>query len=320
MSPPHRVGVVTRPGTVLLDLAVPLQVFDAWPAQVTEDLRMACPYEVTMVGDSHTRFGPWIESGAVGPLEELVTADTVVVPGVIDPKPPVDPNLVAALAEAARRGARVVSICTGAFALAAAGLLDDKMATTHWYWADLLRQRHPRVHLRESELYVTDGNVSTSAGILAGTDLCLHLLRQDCGQEAANAMARFLVSPPHREGGQAQYIPSRRDETEHTLSRTMDWMLENLHQPLTLSTVAAHAHLSTRTLQRRFSALNGISVLEWVTTRRLERARELLETSELSVAQIAYTCGFGSHENLRLHFAEHVRTTPSAYRRTFATR
>ena len=316
----HDVAIVLSEGTVPLDLVVPLQVFDAWPPHMTTDLGMTNPYRVTMVGAADVSCGRWLVVQDLAPLERLACAQTVLVPGVMNPITPVDPLLVEALRAAYERGARMVSICTGAFALAAAGVLDGREATTHWYWTDALRQRHPRVRVRGSELYVTDGTVSTSAGVLAGTDLCLHLLRTDCGQEVSNAMARFLVSAPHREGGQAQFIDTRHEDDGTTLSRTMEWMLRHLDEPLTLESVSRQFHVSSRTLRRRFAAATGTTVVSWLIARRVDRARELLETTDLAVVDIANACGFGSAESLRLHFLKHVQTSPAKYRRTFSQR
>ncbi|MFD3602070.1 GlxA family transcriptional regulator [Streptomyces sp. NPDC058656] len=201
---PAKVAVVVQPGYVLLDVAVPQQVFGRQPDWVTACWPGGAPYELTLVSAVPAE-NPLVPR-EVEPLDRLDTADTVIVAGVQDPTGSPDAELVQGLRDAYDRGSRMVSICTGAFALAAAGILDGRSATTHWRWAGLLRERHPSVTVREAELYVEDSGVFTSAGVLAGTDLCLHLLRLDHGQAAANRMARFLVSPPHREGGQAQFI------------------------------------------------------------------------------------------------------------------
>jgi AraC family transcriptional regulator, transcriptional activator FtrA len=169
----------------------------------------------------------------------------------------------------------------------------------------------------ERELFVDEGDVITSAGVLAGADLCLHVVRRDLGQHVANTLARFLVSPPQREGGQAQYTTepeARRDE----FARVADWVVEHLDERLTVERIAGHAHLSVRTLSRRFRATFGVPVMEWVIRQRVARARELLETTDLSITEIAFACGFGSLESLRVQFAEHTRTSPSRYRATFA--
>ncbi|MBB2946940.1 transcriptional regulator GlxA family with amidase domain [Actinoplanes lutulentus] len=305
------VAVVVQPGTVALDLAVPIQVFGRWP----EHLAAANPYTLAVAGAGPID-GPLVPRD-LQPLERIASAGTVIVPGVDDPSVPPDPALVEQLRAAYARGSRMVSICTGAFALAAAGILDGRAATTHWRWAGLLRDRHPAVQVREAELYVTDTGVYTSAGVLAGTDLCLHLLRTDLGQAAANDMARFLISPPHRDGGQAQFIEPMTPRGDPDIARLLAWIQLNLHEPLTLELISGHSLLSSRTLRRRFREATGTSVLNWVILQRVARARALLETTSLGVDEIAHRCGFGSAESLRVHFHAHTRTSPSHYRRTF---
>lgn len=313
----HRVAVLALPGVVPLDLAIPLQAFGPWPTILHDAIGFVPPYRVDLVGADDMSVGDWLRAAATASVEQIAAADTVVVPGVMDPTLPVPVDVVDAVREAGRRGARMLSICTGAFVLAEAGLLDGRRATTHWQWAAELRARHPRVEVAERELFVEEGDVITSAGVLAGADLCLHVVRRDLGQHVANALARFLVSPPQREGGQAQYTtepPVRQEE----LARVTDWILEHLGESLSVERIAEHAHLSVRTLSRRFRATLGVPVMEWVIRQRVARARELLETTDRSVTEIAFACGFGSPESLRVHFAEHTLTSPSRYRATFA--
>ncbi|MFF8288955.1 GlxA family transcriptional regulator [Streptomyces sp. NPDC016309] len=311
-----KVALVVQRGFVPLDVAVPQQVFGRWPDHLTASRPGGNPYELTLVAPASAD-GPWVPREAAA-LDRLETAGTVIVAGVEDPSAPVDADLVEGLRDAYHRGSRMVSICTGAFALAAAGILDGRSVTTHWHWAGLLRERHPSVTVREAELYVEDTGVFTSAGVLAGTDLCLHLLRLDHGQVVANAMARFLVSPPHREGGQAQFIEHLPPAGDPDMAAVTAWILEHLDEPLSLETVSRHSHMSTRTLRRRFRAVTGTSVMHWVAVQRVARARVLLETTRLGVDEIAHRCGFGSAESLRVHFSAQTRTSPSAYRRTFA--
>lgn len=313
----HRVAVLALPGVVPLDLAIPLQAFGPWPTYVHKTTGIVPPYRTELVSGSEIGVGDWLRTTSPRSLDRLVTADTVIVPGVMDPTMPPPKDAVEALREAGGRGARILSICTGAFALAAAGLLDDRRATTHWQWAAELRSRFPRVDVAERELFVDEGDIITSAGVLAGADLCLYVVRRDLGQHVANTLARFLVSPPQRDGGQAQYStepPVRQDE----LARVTAWILERLDQPLVIDRIAEHAHVSVRTLTRRFRASLGVSVMEWVTRQRVARAREMLETSDRTIAEIAFACGFGSLESMRVHFAEHTRTSPSRYRATFS--
>ncbi|MFE2678848.1 GlxA family transcriptional regulator [Streptomyces hygroscopicus] len=317
-NPKHlaKVAVVIQPGFVPLDVAVPQQVFGRWPDHLAAARPGGTPYELTLVSPASAE-GPLLPR-EVEPLDRLDTADTVIVTGVEDPAVPPEAELVERLRDAYERGSRMVSICTGAFALAAARILDGRSATTHWHWAGMLRDRYPSVTVREAELYVEDTGVFTSAGVLAGTDLCLHLLRLDHGQAAANAMARFLVSPPHREGGQAQFIEPVPPSGDSDITAVITWILEHLDEPLTLESVSRYSHMSTRTLRRRFRAATGTSVMNWVAVQRVARARVLLETTRLGVDDIAHRCGFGSAESLRVHFTALTRTSPSRYRRTFA--
>ncbi|MFG2884560.1 GlxA family transcriptional regulator [Streptomyces sp. NPDC048297] len=313
-----KVVVVVQNGFVPLDVAVPQQVFGRWPAKLLVSRPDGTPYELALVGPA-SMVGPGpVAVTALGSLDELESADTVVVTGVEDPTVPTDPELVARLRDSYERGSRMVSICTGAFALGAAGVLDGRSATTHWHWAQLLRDRHRSVRVREAELYIEDTGVFTSAGVLAGTDLCLHLLRLDHGQATANAMARFMVSPPHREGGQAQYIEPLPPTGDPNIAVVTAWILEHIHEPLTLEAVSRHSHMSPRTLRRKFQAATGSSVMQWVAVQRVARARELLETTGLGIDEIAHLSGFGSAESLRVHFTALMRTSPSRYRRTFA--
>lgn len=311
-----RVAVLALPGVVPLDLVLPLQVFGPWPDYLVEQAGTASPYEVELVAEPDARVGDWLQVADPAPLTRIATADTVVVPGVVDPSAPLPDASIAAIAAAHRAGARIVSICTGAFALAAAGILDGRPATTHWQWASALAERHPAVEVRAQQLFVDDDDVVTSAGILAGADVCLHIVRRDLGQRAGNALARFLVSPPQREGGQAQYTIEPATERGE-LSHLTDWILTHLDEPLTLEVIARRAHSSVRTLSRRFRAAYGVSVMDWIVRQRVARARELLETTERPVSEIGFACGFGSLESFRINFAEHALTSPLRYRATF---
>jgi len=215
----------------------------------------------------------------------------------------------------------VASLCTGAFVLAAAGLLDGRPATTHWNCADELARRYPAVRLDPSVLYIDDGDVLTSAGTTAGIDLCLHIVRSDHGAAVANALARHLVAPAHRDGGQAQYIVAKTPAADDPgLAPVLDWIREHLHEPLTITAIARHANLSERTLIRRFRAITGTTPLKWLTAQRIHRARELLETSGLPIEQVGEAAGLRTAPNFRRHFITLTGITPSAYRRTFQAR
>ncbi|MFD8521700.1 GlxA family transcriptional regulator [Streptomyces capillispiralis] len=309
---PHRVAVLVLDDVLPLDLGIPAQVFIAVPGG---------PYELTLCGrtagsvPTAAGFDVTVAAG----LEAVRDADTVVVPGYARHLRELPGDVLAALAGAHARGRRTVSICTGAFALAAAGILDGRTATTHWQYAGELAARYPRVSVDPRVLYVDEGQVLTSAGVAAGIDLCLHLVRRDLGSRTANQVARALVSAPHRDGGQAQYIkrPLAPDTRGVTLAPTRAWALARLHEPLTVPLLAAHAHMAPRTFARRFVAETGTTPLRWLLAARLDRARELLEGTGLAVDQIADRCGLGSPSNLRLHFRRTLGTTPTAYRAAF---
>jgi transcriptional regulator GlxA family with amidase domain len=252
-------------------------------------------------------------------LADIDSADIVVVPSWPDDLPPPPVVLLDALRAAHARGARVVGLCLGSFVLAEAGLLDGRRATTHWLGASAFEQRYPRVTLDADVLYVDDGGVLTSAGSAAALDCCLYLVRERYGAEVANRLARRLVVPPHRAGGQAQYIehPVPASASEDRLSETLQWALARLAQPLSLDRMAAQALMSRRTFTRRFRQLTGTTVGKWVLMQRLAQAQRLLECSDLSVERIAADCGLGAAVSLRQHFAAAFATSPSAYRRAF---
>jgi len=254
-------------------------------------------------------------------LRLLESADTIVIPGwrSADEDPPRE--IVRALRRAHERGARLCSICSGVFVLAAAGVLDGKRATTHWKYVERLRERYPGVRVEPNSLYVDEGQVLTSAGSAAGLDMLLHLVRRDHGARIANQVAQRLVIAPHREGGQAQFIPRpiARDESGR-LSRLLDWVRSHLAQAHTIDSLARRAAMSPRTLQREFRAATGLAPYQWLIRERVQRARELLEASPLAPERIAQLVGLGSAESLRHHFRRHVGTAPAQYRRRFTRR
>jgi AraC family transcriptional activator FtrA len=252
-------------------------------------------------------------------LDVLARAQTVIVPGVPDVHADPAPELVAALRLAHRRGARVVSICSGAFALAGAGLLDGRPATTHWRYAPLLRQRYPLVKVDADVLYVDDGDLLTSAGSAAGLDLCVHLVRRDFGPAVANAVARRLVIPPHRDGGQAQFIeaPVAADPDDDRIARSMAWAVAHLTEPVTVAALARVAHMSTRSYLRHFARCSGTSPIRWLIAQRVQASLALLEAGTAPVEEVAGRVGFDSPATFRYHFGRAMHTSPSAYRRAF---
>jgi transcriptional regulator GlxA family with amidase domain len=251
-------------------------------------------------------------------LEALDHADTIVVPATPRPDRP-SPALVDALQRAHARGARMMSLCTGAFTLAAAGLLDGRRATTHWMWADELARRYPAVKVDPGVLYIDEGDVLTSAGTAAGIDLCLHVVRLDYGAEAANITARRMVVAPHRDGGQAQFVrqPVAPPSPADPFADTLVWAQEHLDEPIAVDELARRAAMSARTFSRRFQEQQGTTPHQWLLRQRVLLSQRLLETTDLPVDVIAGRCGLGTATNLRQHFQRVVRTTPTAYRRTF---
>lgn len=253
-------------------------------------------------------------------LDAVARADTVIVPAWrdIDEIPPA--ALLDALRAADARGARILSVCSGAFVLAHAGLLDGRRATTHWMYAPMLAERFPDADIDPDVLYVVDGNVSTSAGTAAGIDLCLHVVRLDHGAAVANALARRMVVPPHRDGGQAQYVQAPMAEVcaaGDPLAEVVDWAMANLDRPLSVEQLAARATMSPRTFARRFREVVGTTPHQWLLRQRVLHAQRLLETTDLTVERVAVAVGFGSAATLRQHFGRVVGTSPLTYRRTF---
>ncbi|GAB2569484.1 helix-turn-helix domain-containing protein [Kribbella endophytica] len=255
-------------------------------------------------------------------LDEFAAADTVVVPSVKDPTEVISPQLIEALQRAHQSGARIVSICSGAFALAAAGLLDGRRATTHWRYAGQLRERYPAILVDPEPLYTDEGDVLTSAGCAAGLDLALHLVRKDLGAAVANAVARRLVIQPYRSGGQAQYIesPMPPDPVDAPVARSLGWALEHLAEPIGVPDLAREAGLSPRTYLRHFTRETGTTPAKWLIAQRIQAALAMLETGDAPVEEIALAAGFATPVTFRHHFARSVKTSPSAYRKTFRER
>jgi transcriptional regulator GlxA family with amidase domain len=309
----HRVVALALPKVVAFDLSVPAQVFGRYEGPYAFAACAAAPGRVPTT----TGFSVHVEHG----LEALADADTVLVPGFDPPQWPLPDAVLAALRAAHARGARVGSICTGAFALAQAGLLDGRRATTHWAYARRLARMHPAVDVDARVLYVDEGDIVTSAGVAAGIDLCLHLVRRDLGADAANAIARQIVVAPHRDGGQAQFVDAPLPPAdERGLAPTRAWALDRLREPLTVAAMARHAGCSERTFARRFRAETGTTPLQWLLRERVLHARRLLETTDLRVEDVASEAGFGTAASLRTHFRRSTTTSPLAYRRTFRGR
>jgi AraC family transcriptional regulator, transcriptional activator FtrA len=310
----HRVALVMHDAAMLYEVAIASEIFgvdrsDLSPGGDWYDL-VIC----TADGAPH----PWLPRLPTAPYTELAHVDSVVVPSTNDLDTDPDPHLVEALRAAHKRGVRVASLCTGAFVLAAAGVLDGHVATTHWMHADDLARRYPQVDVRADVLYIDEGAVLTSAGKTAALDLCIHLVRRDFGATAANGIARRLVVPAHRSGGQAQFIvPPAEPPRLAGLASTLEWARARLDHPLTVRDLAGHAGLSTRQLARRMHAELQAAPLEWLHHQRVTRAQELLERTDAGIEQIAASCGLGTAATLRRHFQRTLGVTPTAYRATF---
>lgn len=255
---------------------------------------------------------------APGRLDQVACADMVVIPGIENVAMPISDAVLAAIRAAWDNGARIVSICTGAFVLAATGLLDGRRATTHWLGSAEFVRRFPRVTLDPQVLFVDEGRIVTSAGALAGMDMCLHLVGRDHGQAAAAEAARLAVAPLHRDGGQAQFIRQEPPQSSDSLAPLLEWMRANVQRPLNVGLLAAQAGMSPRTFARRFRDQTGTTPLQWLLTARIRRAQQLLETTPSSIEHIAAAAGFESAITFRTRFQKMIAISPNAYRRRFS--
>ncbi|SDN95316.1 Transcriptional regulator GlxA family, contains an amidase domain and an AraC-type DNA-binding HTH domain [Streptomyces sp. cf386] len=311
---PHRIAVIAPSPVSMFNLAIPEMLF----GKVVSDGRPG--YEVVVCAAEP---GPVPTSGGLDlyvrhGLDAVRDADTVIVAGTGAPYEP-EARIVAAVKEAADAGKRIASLCTGAFQLAEAGLLQGRKATTYWAHAAELRRRYPQIDLCGDVLYVQDGPYLTASGYAAGIDLCLHVIRTDYGAAVANEVARGALVAPVRPGGQTQFTQTPLPPERGTAcADTRGWAMRNLDKPLTLTDLARHAGVSVRTLTRRFHAESGVSPLQWLLHQRIERAKELLETTALPMDQVARACGLGTADSLRGHLVRRTGLTPSAYRAQFS--
>lgn len=315
-APTHTIALIAFEGISPFHLSVPCMVFG-------DDLeRLGVPRYNLLIcasaaGRVRTLSGFHIE--VEHDLSVLEAADTVIVPAWHDPEQRPPQALLDGLRAAHARGARIVGLCLGAFVLAEAGLLDGRVASTHWVWSDDFARKYPRVKLDRKVLYVDDGDILTSAGTAAAIDCCLHLLRRDHGADVANRIARRMVVAPHRDGGQAQYIeqPLPAATRADQLGATLAWAIEHLDQPLGLDVLAAKAAMSRRNFTRRFKLSTGTTVTQWLLNHRLASAQRLLETGDKAIDRIAELIGFGSTVSLRQHFVAAFGISPAAYRKQF---
>jgi transcriptional regulator GlxA family with amidase domain len=314
----HRIVVLALDGVYPFELAIPVRIFGS--ATGADGRPLYAVVTCSLDGQQVTTSADFTLAVQHGP-EALDAADTLVIPP-FDCDPRADrsrlPDPVVQALGRLRRGARIVSICTASYVLAAAGLLDGRPATTHWNQADLFRQAFPKVKLDPQALFVDDGDVLTAAGVASGIDLCLHIIRRDHGSQVANQVARLCVVPPWREGGQAQFIERPvPDQPAASTSATRQWALGQLYRPLSLAELAGHARMSVRTFSRRFRDETGITPGQWLTQQRVDHARLLLETTDLPVDHIADRAGFGTAASLRQHLNAAIGVSPGAYRHTF---
>ncbi|MFG2501807.1 GlxA family transcriptional regulator [Streptomyces sp. NPDC048441] len=319
-APRHRVVVLALDGVIPFELGIPQRIFGRARSTEGKLLYEVVTASVRPPGPVRTDadFAILVENGP----ETLATADTIVIPASYELGPVFEEGrltdeLAAALAHI-RPGTRLVAICTGGYVLAAAGYLDGRAATTHWASAEHFQRLFPQIRVDADVLFIDDGDVLTSAGVAAGIDLCLHVVRRDHGSAVTNELARRTVVPPHRDGGQAQYI--HRPVPDPQLATTTSaraWALGRLHEPIQLRDMADHESMSVRTFTRRFREEVGISPGQWLSQQRVERARHLLESSDLSVDQVARDAGFGTPQSMRQHLQAALGVTPTAYRRTF---
>lgn len=308
----HTVAVLALDGVVPFDLGIPCEVFGR--------VRMADgepAYRVDVCGERRRVRSDAFDIGVPHRLDRIAGADTVIIPGVNDTSQAVSGRVIAALCTAWTNGARIASICSGAFVLAATGLLDGRRATTHWLGAADFTRRFPRVTLDPQVLFVDEGRIVTSAGALAGMDMCLHLVARDHGQSTAAEAARLAVAPLHRDGGQSQFIRHELPRSTANLAPLLDWMLAHLDQPLGVEALAARAATSPRTFARRFREQTGTTPLQWLLTARVRRAQELLETTNCSVDAIALATGFEAPVSFRTRFQKIVGVSPNTYRGRF---
>jgi len=313
---PYRIGIVVFDGIIPFHLSVPCAVFEkAQDPQGAPYFQIEICTAIPGVLRTNSGFSIVVEQ----PLTILDGMDMVIIPSWNNPDIVPSAELIRAVSSAHQRGAKIVGLCMGTFVVAACGLLNGRKATTHWNWMKDLSRRYPAVSVDRNILYIDEGDIITSAGTAASIDCCLHLVRQQCGAEVASQVARQLVVPPHRQGGQAQYIeqPVYNTQSVDRFAQTLAWATENLNYPLTLDLLAEKSCMSRRTFTRKFRKMTGTSFTRWLLNQRLSLAQRFLEKTDQSVEAIAQNTGLGSAFSLRRHFRQEFSTTPSSYRKEF---
>lgn len=312
---PHRVAALVYDGLCTFEFAIAVEVFGLPRSGMPEGWYR---FSVCSLEKRSVRATGGVRIAARAGIDAFRRADTIIIPGWRNPGEQPPERLLRALRNAHRRGARILSICSGVFVLAAAGLLDGRRATTHWRYEELIRARYPQIRLEPDVLYVDNGTILTSAGSAAGLDLCLHVVRRDFGAAVANQVARRLVVPPHRDGGQAQYVREPvRPEASGGLAPVLEWAMGRLQRPITIADLARRADMSERTFARRFAEETGTTPHKWLTHQRLLAAQQRLEKSDEPIDRIAVAAGFETPETLRFHFRRAFGTSPTAYRARF---
>ena len=308
----HKIAILALPGFVSFDLGIPCEVFTHAKMRSGKQAYSVkvCTHKSEIAGCAFRLRSDWR-------LEHLAAADTVIIPGIDDPLMPIPQQVIDAIHKAWKRGARLASICSGTFVLAATGLLDGRRATTHWIGTAELARRYPKIAVDPDVLFVDEGRIVTSAGASAGLDMCLHLVRRDHGQAAAAQAARFAVAPLDRDGGQSQFIQREPPGSNSSLAPLLEWMQHHLGSALDVPSLAARAKMSPRTFARRFHQQTGTTPLQWVLAARIRRAQELLETTAAPVDKLALSAGFDSPVTFRARFRRLVGVSPSTYRRRF---
>ncbi|MFZ4874467.1 GlxA family transcriptional regulator [Janthinobacterium sp. Mn2066] len=309
----HRIAVLALDDVVPLDFGIAYQVF-----ALARQIDGSKAYDVEVCGPKRRIRAASFDMQVRHGLDRLVQADTIVIPGSEDPFSAVPRAVSLALQRAYDRGTRLASICTGVFTLAASGLLNGRRAATHWRVAEDLARLYPQIKVEPNVLFVDEGSIVTSAGASAGLDMCLHLVRRDYGQSVAANTARLTVAPMRRDGGQAQFIRQELPSSPTSLTSLIEWLRDHLSTVHTVDSLAIHANMSPRTFARRFQEQTGTTPLQWLLNARIDRARELLEESEVSIDQTAFLSGFGSAVTFRSRFRRVVGLTPTEYRRRFS--